>query len=360
MKIRVVCATFVIAVTLACRMFAADKPKAAVGTNAPATAVVATAPKPDEVVARVNGAEIRRKELDAAVQAFMFQMSRRGRPIPPGQGAMVERDILDELIGRELLREEGNKHIPADIDKKVEEQIAQVTTQVGGEEQFKKTLADTGITTDEYAKRVRDNVIIRGAIDSAVDKEVKITPEEIRAFYDKNPDQFKQPETVRASHILIRCAPEATDEVKKEKRTQIDSVRALVKSGEKFADVARKFSEDPGSARNGGDLGFFGRGQMVPEFDTAAFSLKTNEVSDVITTQYGYHVLLVTDRKPAQTIAFDQVKDELGQYLKQRKGNDVTHDQVASLRKAAKVEILVPEPPPAPVVETAPVQAPTK
>ena len=360
MKIRVVCATFVIAVTLACRTFAADKPKAAVQTNAPAASVAATAAKTDEVVARVNGTEIKHKELDAAVQAFTFQMARRGRPLPPGQGATVERDILDELIGRELLRQEGSKHIPADIDKKVQEQIDQVTTQVGGEEQLKKTLADTGITPDEYAKRVRDNVIIREAIESVVDKEVKIAPEEARAFYDKNPDQFKQPETVRASHVLIRCTPTATDEVKKEKRTQIGSVRALVKSGEKFADVAKKFSEDPGSAQNGGDLGFFGRGQMVPEFDAAAFSLKTNEISDVITTQYGYHVLLVTDRKPAQTIPFDQVKDDLGKYLKQRKGNDITRDQVASLRKAAKVEILVPEPPPAPVVETAPVQAPKK
>jgi peptidyl-prolyl cis-trans isomerase C len=357
MKTRVVLVTFAVAVMLVCRTFAADKPKAGAATNAP---VVATAAKPDEVVARVNGVEIKRKELDAAVQAFTFQMSRRGRPLPPGQSAEVERDILDELIGRELLRQEGSKHIPADIDKKVQEQIDQVTTQVGGEEQLKKTLAETGITSDEYAKRVRDNVIIRGAIDSAVDKEVKITPEEVRAFYDKNPDQFKQPEMVRASHILIRCAPDATDEVKKEKRTQIDSVRALVKGGEKFADVAKKFSEDPGTAPNGGDLGFFGRGQMVPEFDAAAFSLKTNEVSDVITTQFGYHVLMVTGHKPAQTIPFDQVKDDLAKFLKQRKGNDITRDQVASLRKAAKVEILVPEPPPAPVVETPPMQAPAK
>jgi peptidyl-prolyl cis-trans isomerase C len=360
MKIRVVCATFVIAVTLVCRTFAADKPTATVKSNAPAASVAATAVKPDETVARVNGTEIKRKELDEAVQRFTFQMSRRGRPIPPGQGALVERDILDELIGRELLREEGNKHIPADIDKKVQEQIDQVTKQVGGEDQLKKTLTDTGITQDEYAKRVRDNVIIREAIDSAVDKDVKITPEEIKDFYDKNPAQFKQPETVHASHILIRCAPDASDEVKKEKRTQIDSVRALVKSGEKFADVAKKFSEDTGSAPSGGDLGFFGRGQMVPEFDAAAFSLKTNEISDVITTQFGYHVLIVTERKPAQTIPFDQVKDDLGKYLKQRKGNDITRDQVAGLRKAAKVEILIPEPPPAPVVETAPVQAPTK
>jgi peptidyl-prolyl cis-trans isomerase C len=380
MKTRVTLFTFALAVSLVCRTFAADKLKAAVGNNAPTStagmvqigeggglgvfidtnAPAATAAKPDKVVARVNGTEIKRKELDAAVQAFTFQMARRGRPLPSGQGAMVERDMLDELIGRELLRQEGSKHIPADIDKKVQEQIDEVTTQVGGEEQLKKTLAETGITPDEYAKRVRDNIIIRGAIDSAVDKEVKITPEDVRAYYDKNPDQFKQPEMVRASHILIRCAPDATDEVKKEKRTQIESVQALVKGGEKFADVAKKFSEDPGSAANGGDLGFFGRGQMVPEFDAAAFSLKTNEVSDIITTQFGYHVLIVTGHKPAQALPFDQVKDDLAKYLKQRKGTEITRDQVASLRKAAKVAILVPELPPTPAVETAPAQAPAK
>jgi peptidyl-prolyl cis-trans isomerase C len=357
MKIRVVSTIFAVGVTLTCRTFAADKPKDAAATNAP---IISTSSKPDEVVARVNGAEIKRKELDAAVQAFAYQMSRRGRPMPRGEGAGVERDMLDELIGRQLLLQEGSKHIPADIDKKVQEQVDEVKTQAGGDEQLKKTLAETGITYDEYTKRIRDNIIIRDEIQGVVDKEVKISPEEVRAFYDKNPDQFKQPETVRASHILIRVTPDASDDVKKEKRTQIDSVRALLKSGEKFADVAKKFSEDPGSAANGGDLGFFGRGQMVPEFDTAAFSLKTNEISNVITTQYGYHILLVTDRKPAQTVPFDQVKDDLAQFLKQRKGAEITRDQVASLRKGAKIEVLMPEAPSTPAVETMPLQAPAK
>lgn len=356
MKIRVVSTIFALGVTLTGPTFAADKPQVAAATNAP---IISASAKPDEVVARVNGTEIKRKELDAAVQAFTYQMSHRGRPISRTDGAGMQRDMLDELIGRQLLLQEGSKHIPADIDKKVQVQVDEVKTQVGGEEQLKKTLVETGITYDEYTKRVRDNVIIREAIQSVVDKEVKITPEEVRAFYDKNPDQFKQPETARASHILIRVPPDASDDVKKEKRTQIDSVRALLKNGEKFADVAKKFSEDPGSAANGGDLGFFGRGQMVPEFDTAAFSLKTNEISGVITTQYGYHILLVTDRKPAQIVPFDQVKEDLAQFLKQRKGSEITRDQVASLRKAAKIEILIALPP-APAVETMPLQTPSK
>jgi len=359
MKIRVVFTVLAAAVAFVCQATAADMPKAPVdSTNKPAS-VATPAPATDEVVARVNGAEIKRKELNGAVQAFAVQMARQGHPALPGQSLSLQHDVLEELIGRELLLEEGGKHVPADIEKKVQEQVDQMKTQVGGEAQFNKSLAEAGIAPEEYAHRVRDNIIIRGAIQIVVDKEVKISPEEARAFYDKNPDQFKQPELVRASHILIRCAPDAGDDVKKGKRAQIEAARALVKNGGNFADVAKKVSEDPGSAQTGGDLGYFPHGQMVAEFDAAAFSLKTNEVSDVITTQFGYHVLLVTGRKPAQTMPFDEVKTDLTQFLKQRKGNDVTRTYVAELRKTAKVEILLPAPP-APAVETRPVQAPSK
>ena len=361
MKIRVVFTVLAAAVALVYRAPAADMPKApADSTNKPAS-VATLAPATDEVVARVNGAEIKRKELNGAVQAFAVQMARQGRPVPPNQSLSIQHEILEELIGRELLLEAGEKHIPVDIDKKVQEQVDQMKAQVGGEEQFNKSLAEAGIAPTEYAHRVRDNIIIREAIQIAVDKEVKISPEDAKAFYDKNPDQFKQPELVRASHILIRVPANASDDVKKAKLAQIEAARTLVKNGGNFADVAKKVSEDPGSAQTGGDLGFFPRGQMVPEFDAAAFSLKTNEVSEVVTTQFGYHILLVTGRKPAQTMPFDEVKTELTQYLKQRKGNDVTRTYVADLRKTAKVEVLLPAPPaPAtPVVETPPVQAPS-
>jgi peptidyl-prolyl cis-trans isomerase C len=249
--------------------------------------------------------------------------------------------------------------MPLDIEQKVQDQVDQTKTQLGGEEEFKKTLAGTGITVEEYTQRIRDNLIIREAIES-VDKDVTVSPEEVRAFYDKNPDQFKQPESVRASHILIRVPADASDEVKKAKRAQIDAARSLVKSGQNFAEVAKKVSEDPGSAVKGGDLGYFSHGQMVPEFDVVAFSLKTNQVSDVITTQFGYHILIVTGRKPAGMMAFEDVKDELAKYLKQRKGNDLTRDHVAELRKVAKVDVLLPEAPLAPMIVTPPVQSPAK
>jgi peptidyl-prolyl cis-trans isomerase C len=357
MKNRVVQAIFAVALTLVCQTFVGESAQAA-STNQAASATM-SAPGTDEVVARVNGTLIKRKDLDTAVQALSTQMARRGRSIPPSQSASLEHDVLDELIGRELLLQEGSKHIPADISQKVQEQVDQTKTQLGGEDEFKKTLAGTGITPEEYAQRVRDNLIIHETVDS-IDKGVTISPAEVRAYYDKNPDQFKQPESVRASHILIRFAPDASDDVKKAKRAQIDAARALVKGGQSFAEVAKKVSEDPGTAPKGGDLGYFSHGQMVPEFDVVAFSLKTNQVSDVITTQFGYHILIVTGHKPAQTMAFDDVKDELTNYLKQRKGNEVTRDHIAELRKTAKVDVMLPAAPSTPMFATPPVQTPTK
>jgi peptidyl-prolyl cis-trans isomerase C len=358
MKIRTL-ACFVIlgAAACACQVLAEEKPKAAASTDKPPVTTAMTASN-EAVVARVNGSEISRKELDTAVRALAMQMARRGRQAIPGSTEPLQNEVLDELIGRELLLQEGSKHPGADVEQKTQAQIELAKKQLGGDEQFKSTLAESGITPAEYAKRVRDNVIIKETIQDLVDKQAKITPEEARSFYDKNPDQFKQPEMARASHILIRVPADASDDVKKEKRAQIDAARSLVKAGEKFADVAKKVSEDPGSAAKGGDLDFFPRGAMVPEFDAAAFSLKTNTISDVITTQFGYHILLVTDRKPARLVPFDEVKDQLTEFLKQRKGNDVTRDHVAELRKVAKVEVLLPAAPSAPAAATPPVSAP--
>jgi len=360
MKIRVVLAIYAVAGTVIGQAFAAGKAAAPAASTNSASSVVATG---DEVVARVNGAVITRKDLDEAMQAFSSQLARQGRRIPAGQAAALQQGALDELIGRQLILQQGSKQIPADIDKKVQDQIEQTKARSGGDEEFKRSLADSGMTLEQYARQVRDNLIVREVIRSIVDQQTKVSTNDAKAFYDANPDQFKQPELVRASHILIRCSPDATDDVKKEKRAEIDAALARIKSGEKFADVARKVSEDPGSAGNGGDLGFFPRGRMVPEFDTAAFSLKSNEVSSVITTQFGYHILQVTGRKPAQTMPFDQVKAQIVDYLKTRKGSEATRTYVADLRKSAKVEVFLPEPTPSamtpPTVQTAPVPAPT-
>lgn len=347
MKITDIIALFAIVWTTSSAV-AADKPAPATAPAPKAegkTMVLSATPSnatSDEIVARVGSREITRKELDLAVQGVETQYARNGRPIPPDQIPALEHRMLDDIIGRELILREGLTHPPTNVEAKVKEQLVAVETRLGGAEGLSNALRQANITTAEYVNRTRETVIVQETMKALLDREIKVAPEEIKAYYDSNPDQMKQPESVRASHILIRLSPDSTDEIKAAKRSQIEAARTLVKNGEKFADVARKVSEDTGSASNGGDLGFISRGQMVPpQFEMAAFSLKTNELSEVVTTQIGYHLILVTERKPAQTKSFDEVKGDIDKFLRYRKSSEMADQHVKELRTKTKVEVFL-------------------
>ncbi len=302
---------------------------------------VAAEPDGAAVVARVNGKEIKRAELNAALRGLMMQFAQNGRSIPPEQMGKFERDVLDELINRELVLQEASATPPAGLDEKVNAEFARIEQQVGGTAEFEKALSESGLTATDYRARLRDNFIVQGAMMGLMTNGAAATPAELQEFYDKNQERFRQPDLVRARHILVRVAPTASDDDKAAKKAQIDALLVRVKAGEDFAGLAKQFSEDPGSGANGGDLGLFPRGAMVPEFDLAAFSLETNQVSDVITTQFGYHILQVTEKKAARQVPLEEVKDDLSARLKQQKGAEVAQKHIGELRKTAKVEVLL-------------------
>lgn len=350
------------AVTLTAVLFAAP-----LMAQQPAKSTPPAASNSDEIVARVNGKEIKRKELDAATQGFLNLLASRGQQVPRERLAEFERDMMEELIGRELVLQEGRAAKIPDLDEKVETQIKAAKGQVGGDKDFQKALKESNLTEAEYTSRVRDNIVVRETMRRIVDAKNKVSPAEAKAFYDQNRERFVQPEQVRASHILVRVPSDAAEPVKTEKHTKIELIRARVQNGGKFADIAKEVSEDPGSASNGGDLGFFPRGAMVPQFDVAAFTLKTNELSEIITTPFGYHILIVTDRKPKQDVPFDEVKDRIEKFLEERKGSELAQQHVKTLRDKAKIEVLLKTPAPVaaplkslPTVETPPVAAPTR
>ena len=291
-----------------------------------------------------------------------MQLAQTSPGLEGAQYPQMEIEVLEEMVTREAVLQEGLTHPPTNLEAQVKEQIEMVTNRLGGEEKLKEALAETGVSLDEYNRRMRENFIIQSTVRDAVEAKATVTADEVKEFYEKNREKFRMPETVRASHILVMVPADASDDVKKAKKAQIDAARTLVTGGKPFADVAKEVSECPSKAQ-GGDLGYFPRGRMVPEFDTAAFSLPTNQVSEVITTQFGYHVLLVTDRKPAGDQSLDEVKERLENYLKTRKGSDMAQEYVKGLREKAKVEMLlkpVEMPKPAPVVETPPVEAPNQ
>ena len=313
-------------------------------TNAPAAAVPAAserAANPTDVVARVNGVEIRRKELDDTEQALLTQWQQRGRGLPPEKRADFDLKVLEELIGRELVLQEGRGHKLGDIETLVQQELSMLKTKLGGEAEFAKALKEAGLTEEQYMRRLRENIIIRDTVNAVVEREAKVAPEEVKAYYETNRERFHQPEMVRASHILIRVSPDATSQIKTQKMAQIETVRSLLKQGGQFAELAKKFSEDTTTAANGGDLDYFPRGAMVPEFDAVAFTLSTNTVSDIVTTKYGYHLLMVTDRKPAREVPFDEVKTDIDKFLLGSRGIEIARKHVQDLRAAAKIEVLI-------------------
>jgi peptidyl-prolyl cis-trans isomerase C len=315
--------------------------------------------KPDEVVARVGDHAIKWQELDLAVAGMSKQFAAYGRAIPPEQTAQLRYDILQQMVTHELALQEARGHEPADLDELIKQQTAQAKEQIGGEEALKKALSEMGVSMEEYAQRTREDILVRERIRQIAEAQAKVTPEEVKSFFDNNRDKMKVPERVRVSHILIQVPKDATDEVKKQKRTQIESVQTLLKGGEKFADTARKFSEDKLSAINGGDLNYFARGRMVPEFEQVAFALKTNQVSDVVTTKFGYHLLLVTDHQPAGDRTFEDAKSDIEKYLRSTKEQEVAAAHIKKLHDTGKFEILIPKPEPV-AVATPPVAAPSK
>jgi peptidyl-prolyl cis-trans isomerase C len=290
-----------------------------------------------EKVAVVNGVVITRDQYDKELQVHLGRVSRQGKQISDDQMAELKKEILEGLIEREVLYQESRKAGIKVNDQRVNDQLAAIKKRFPNDEEFKKSLNSMNLTEDEIQMQIQRGLAIRELIDQKVTDKIVIKDEETKAYYDGNPQFFKQPEQVKASHILIKVEPTADEAAKTEARKKIAEVQQKLKDNGDFAALAKEYSQGPSSAR-GGDLGYFRRGQMVRPFEEAAFSMKTNEVSDLVETRFGYHIIKVYAKKPDQTLAYADVKDKIAQRLKQEKIEKDATQYVEDLKKGAKVE----------------------
>ena len=193
------------------------------------------------------------------------------------------------------------------------------------------------VSEKEIRVQIQRGQAINQLLDTNVRQKITVTEEESKIFYDKNPNMFKQPEQAKASHILIKMAPDAEESKKNQARKKIETVQKKVRQGEDFGLLAKANSEGP-TAKRGGDLGYFGRGQMVKPFEDAVFALKVGEVSKIVETQFGYHLIKLTDKKAARTIPYKEVQLELEQYLKKDKEKTEIQNYIDNLKKSATIE----------------------
>jgi peptidyl-prolyl cis-trans isomerase C len=288
------------------------------------------------VLAHVNSENVTKADFDRLVRNIELS---NGGPVPAERRDEIYRRVLEELVNYTLLKQEAKARNITVTDAEVETQVQTLRKSAGTEENFKKALADRKLTIERLKADARVEMSIAKMMNAQVTG-TEATDADVRDFYDKNPDRFKRGETVRASHILLRVDPAADDATKKETRAKIDAILKRAKGGEDFALLAQQNSQD-GSAPQGGDLGYFPREKMVPAFADAAFALKTGEVSDVVTTQFGVHIIKVTDRKPAGTVPLDEVSPQVKQYLTEQKKQEQAKAFIEQVRQKAKIEVLI-------------------
>jgi len=309
----------------------------AAAQNAPAAPKPVPAQIPD-VLAHVNGEDVTKADLDRAVQALE---ARAGGPVPAEQRDQVVRGVLDQLIGYKVLVQETRARKVAVPDADVDARIGQIRGQFPSEAEFTQMLTQRNLTLEQVKSDARQDMAIAKLIEDEIASKVAVKPEQVTDFYAKNPDQFKQGESVRASHILISVPKGADAAAKAQARSKAEQVLKEVKGGGDFAALAKQHSADPGSAANGGDLGFFQQGQMVGPFNDAAFSLAPGAISDLVETDFGFHIIKVAEKKEGRTIPLEEVRPQVEQYLERLNRQEQTETFVNGLKAKGKIEILI-------------------
>jgi len=288
----------------------------------------------EDKIAVVNGEVITRSDFDRAVGFAKQRAMQTGQPLDDAQ---LKERILKQLVGSELLYQESKKEGIKVDQKAVDERLEQWKKRFPNEEEYKKALSSSNLSVPQMKKDIKRGMTIEKLIVTRFVDKTTVPEKEIKAYYDSNSNLFKQPEQVRASHILIKVEPKAKESEKEDALKKIKEVQKKQKKGDDFAKLAKEYSQGPSNAK-GGDLGFFKRGQMVPAFEEVAFKLKPGEVSDIVNTRFGYHLIKVVDKKPESTVPYEEIKERLGQYLKQEEVQKGVRQLVDKLRKEAKVE----------------------
>jgi peptidyl-prolyl cis-trans isomerase C len=315
---------------------------------APTNAVPAVTPEAKKaalfgntVVAKGKGVEVKRSQLDEEVIRAKAQTAARGRTVPPEQMALVERQILDQLIQLQLLKAKATDADRAAGKALAEKRFADAKTKLGAE-QFNRQLKLMDATAEEVLAKWAEAMTAEAVLKREI--KVTVTDAEVKKYYDDNPSRFEKPEMVRASHILLTTRDPATgeefsDDKKAAKHKQMEELLKRARAGEDFAKLVKEFSEDPGSKDKGGEYKF-ARGQMVPEFEAAAFSLKTNQISDIVTSSYGYHIIKLSEKIPAEKVELAKAAADIKEGLTQQALQKQFPDYIEKLKKEAGVEIL--------------------
>ncbi|MGV2942060.1 peptidylprolyl isomerase [Mesobacillus sp. LC4] len=243
--------------------------------------VFATAFTKTETAASINGEKITKDELNTKLTE------------------MYGADILDSLITNKVIEMEATKEKVKVTGNEIDEELTKLQESYGGEEAFAAALEQNQVSMDKIREDIEIYLLAEKMIGSSID----VTEEEMKTYFEENKESFDQKEQVKASHILVE--DEATAKKVKE---ELDN-------GKDFAELAKEYSTDSSNAANGGDLGYFGKGEMAEEFEKTAFALEAGAISEPVKTEFGYHIIKLVDKKAEKAAEFEEHKEEIKELL---------------------------------------------
>ncbi len=295
------------------------------------------------VVARINGVDIKKDELLAEAKEMRTRFAQANRGAVPPLDDKFYKQILDGMIAQKLLLAEAAREGVAVGDEEVKAQVATLRGRFPDQAAFENALKTEGMTEQELQKTLRNEAIIQKYVGTKIFNGVQVTDQAARQFYDQNQDKMQRPERVHLKHVLIAVQPTASPDDKQKAKAKAEDVLKRAKAGEDFGKLASESSDDPGSKARGGDLSWMARGQGgPPPFEQAAFALaKPNDLSEVVETQFGYHVIQLVEKQGPSAVPFEEAKPRIDQMLKQQQAGQRLQSRVEELKKKGKVEVFL-------------------
>ncbi len=310
------------------------------GSNAAVTPAANGVPHAYGPIATVNGKDIPAEDFNTEIERLVASGQ-----FPPQLLAHVAPQIVERLIDQELMDGAVTKAnitvTDAEVDSKLDEirqEISETAEEMGGPARsLEDMVEELGISQEELRDSIRQSIAIERLL---IDNGLQVPDaQQVRAFYDANQEMFQVPEQIRARHILIRVEPDASEADWEAARVRAEEIRKeAAQPGADFVEIARTRSEGP-SAPQGGELGMFPRGQMVPEFENVAFALNKDEVSEPVRTQFGWHIIQVTEKQPAGVLEFDEVQPRLERELRNQTIQQALQGYLENLRAESQIEM---------------------
>lgn len=304
----------------------------------------------DPVVARAKGAEVRRSQLVDAFIAFRANLAARGQNVPEERRTLTEAKLLDRLIITQLLANRATTIDRAKAGEASKTFLARTRQEMGSEDSFNRQLKSLGLSYGQFTNRVYEQALSEEVIKRDVRDKIQVSDAAVEKFYNENTNLFKQPDLARASHILFATREpgtrtELTPQDKLKRRAKADATLARLKKGEDFEKLALELSDDPAVQDNKGQYTFARakddpRRAMSPEFENTAFALSTNQVSDVITTDFGYHIIKLHELVPARILPLTEAGPRIREMLTQQEMEKKMGPFFEQVKKEGNVEIL--------------------